>query len=166
MSHCSGPAAPVGVKCLLTLPSPHCGIEQSSLQVCDSGEVTACELAGCTVADAQASVCVPSVLRTPSPQRLTTQSLRQSSALLELPSSHSSPWSTTPLPQLGSVQMFEQPSESILLPSSQASRRLGPRVLWSASPHRLIWQCAVQSRSSASSELPEPSIASHCSGPV
>src|SRR5262249_47760438 len=37
-SHCSGPVAPGGVKLWLTLPSPHFGVVQSLLQVCDSGE--------------------------------------------------------------------------------------------------------------------------------
>ena len=110
LSHCSGPAAPGGVKLWLTLPSPHIGVVQSMLQPAVSVGVTAVLCAGAAGASSQISWCVPCALTCPSPQRLTMQSLRQSlSSPLPAASSHSSPGSMIPLPQRWSLHAAEQP---------------------------------------------------------
>src|SRR5450432_1929614 len=69
-----------------------------------------------------------------------------------------------PLPQwpAGSVHSVEQPSFSIWLPSSHASMCV-PAVSWWPSPHTLMRQCAVQSRSSWFWLTPASVPRSHCS---
>src|SRR4029077_18204978 len=71
-----------------------------------------------TSAPSQTSPHSPSI--TPLPHSISPSALQPSQSAV-LPSSHSSPQSTTPLPTTSRVQAVEHPSQSLVLPSSHCS---------------------------------------------
>src|SRR5262249_32138469 len=74
---------------------------------------------------------------TPLPHSISPSPLHPSQSAV-LPSSHSSPQSTTPLPTTSRVQRAEQPSQSVVFPSSPCSP-----AATTPSPHRGDWPGSV-----------------------